>query len=267
MTTLFAAHRGGSRVWAENSLTAFRNALALGAPLLELDVHLTRDGRLAVIHDAAVTRTTDGTGPVSDLTMTELSALHLKGPDGRLTDDVVAELDDVLALVAPTRAGLLVEVKGPAVAVHYERRGDTVRAIEGPRYEGLEEGLLGTLHRRGMSERAAIIAFNPGVLRRVHELAPPQRTTLLVAQGHVAMAGAAPADVVGWAVAAGAVDVGLQHTLADEDVVRRAHGAGLSIGVWVVDDEAGMRRFAALGVDAITTDRPDVARRVLGGLP
>ncbi len=59
-----AAHRGGAALWPENSVLAFRRAIALGVPLVELDVHLARDGGVVVIHDRTLDRTTDGTGPV-----------------------------------------------------------------------------------------------------------------------------------------------------------------------------------------------------------
>ncbi len=65
MPTRYVAHRGGAAQWPENSLTAFRNAIALGARVLELDVHLTADGAVAVIHDPTLDRTTSGHGPVA----------------------------------------------------------------------------------------------------------------------------------------------------------------------------------------------------------
>jgi glycerophosphoryl diester phosphodiesterase len=109
-----AAHRGGAALWPENSLLAFRNAIALGCDLLELDVHRTADGELAVIHDPTLDRTADGAGTVAALTAAELRRVRLRGPDGTLTDERGPLLDDVLALAAPSRVGLLVEVKGPA---------------------------------------------------------------------------------------------------------------------------------------------------------
>src|SRR5437870_3264614 len=164
-----AARRGGAALWAENSLLAFRNALGLDSDLIEFDVHLTADGALAVIHDPTLDRTTSASGPVAAHTAADLGRARLRGPDGALTDERVPLLDEVLALVAPSRAGLLVEVKGPVagVGVRYQRRGG-----------------------------------------------------------------------------------------------RRA--AGLLLGVWTVNAERAMRRLVELGVDVLTTDHPDVAKRVLG---
>src|SRR3982074_3824193 len=82
---LLAAHRGGSLLWPENSLLAFRNAIALGADFIEFDVHLSRDGEVMVIHDPTLERTTDGQGAVRDRTVAELKALRLKDRAGGAT--------------------------------------------------------------------------------------------------------------------------------------------------------------------------------------
>src|SRR2546422_11533038 len=78
--TRLAAHRGGARLWPENSLRAFRESLALGADLVELDVHLTADGALAVIHDATLRRTTDRLGPAGPRTGAQPRPARARGP-------------------------------------------------------------------------------------------------------------------------------------------------------------------------------------------
>jgi len=261
-----AAHRGGALLWPENSLLAFRNALALGAELLELDVHLAADDGVPVIHDPTLDRTTDGAGPVRARAAAELRGLRLRGPDGVVTGERLPMLEEVLPLVARAAAGLLLEVKGPepGVAVRYGRRDGHVVAEPGARYEGLEERVLAALASAGMQDRCTVIAFNPAVLARVRVLDPGQRTSLLVAGPHVELVGARPEDTVAWAVAAGAADLGVQHTLATEALMTAARAAGLTVGVWTANDEPTLRRMADLGVDVITSDRPDLALRVLG---
>src|SRR5215831_15630810 len=83
MPTRYVAHRGGAAQWPENSLTAFRNAIALGARVLELDVHLAGDGTVAVIHDPTLDRTTSGHGPVGRATAADLARVRLRGRDAR----------------------------------------------------------------------------------------------------------------------------------------------------------------------------------------
>src|SRR5215470_5605651 len=98
MPTRYVAHRGGAAQWPENSLTAFRNAIAMGARVLELDVHQTADGAVAVIHDPTLDRTTGYRGPVERATVADLRTARLRGKDGALSDDHVPTFDEVLAL-------------------------------------------------------------------------------------------------------------------------------------------------------------------------
>ena len=267
--TRVAAHRGGALLWPENSLLAFRQAQALGCDFVEFDVHATADGEVAVIHDATLDRTSEGTGPVASVKAADLRRLRLREADGGLTDERVPRLEDVLAVVAPSPVALLVEVKGPApgFGVRWERVGGRAVAAPGPCYEGLEDRVLSALGRAGLLERATLMAFNPDVLARVRARLPGQRTALLVAAHHAAQADAGPEETIDWAVAAGATDVGLQHTLVNEAVVRPARRAGVRLGVWTVNDEPAMRRLADLGVDVLTSDRPDLALRAVRRAP
>lgn len=267
--TRFAAHRGGAGLWPENSLLAFRHALALESDLVEFDLHLAADGAPVVIHDPTLDRTTDTTGPVASRSAAEVGRARLKGPDGALTDERVPTLEEVLALVAPSRTGLLVEVKGPVAGsgVRYERRGGRATPVPAARYEGLEERLVATLRRTKLLARSTIMAFNPDVVAVIRALVPGQRTALLVSARHVRQADARPEDAIDWAAAAGATDAGLEYTLVNETVVRAARAAGLLLGVWTVNEERAMRRLVDLGVDVLTSDRPDVAKRVLGRAP
>src|SRR5882724_5469552 len=142
--TRLAAHRGGARLWPENSLRAFRESLALGADLVELDVHLTADGALAVIHDATLRRTTDRLGRVRTRTAAELRRARLRGPDRRLTTEHVPMLEEALAIVAAAGADVLVEVKVPGrgLGVRYFPRS---RIRPGARYKGIEERAIAAL--------------------------------------------------------------------------------------------------------------------------
>src|SRR5262249_48965461 len=158
----------------------------------------------------------------------------------------VPTFDEVLAAVSASTApvGLLVEVKGPAVGV---------------RYEGLEELVLAALARAGLQGRASVMAFHPEGIARVRELAPRARTTVFVSRGAVERAGARAEQSVDWAVAAGVTDLGVEYALVDERLVAAAHAAGLALGVWTVNDAADIRRMLDLGVDIVTSDRPDLA--------
>jgi glycerophosphoryl diester phosphodiesterase len=264
--TRLAAHRGGARLWPENSLRAFRESLALGVDLLELDVHLSADGQVVVIHDATLDRTTDGRGGVGERTAAELARIRLRDPDGVLTDERLPTLEDVLAVVTPSRAGLLVEVKGPVAGVNvvYERGNGEARITPGPAYAGLVAKTLGLLRQASMLGRVNLMGFSPEVVTETRALEPGVPTTFLVAAAHVRNVDARPEATIAWAERLGATDLGIQHTLATPEVMAAARAAGLRLGVWTVNDEEAMRRAIAVGVDVLTTDRPDLACRVLG---
>ena len=93
---LVAAHRGGAALWPENSLLAFRNALALGVDCLESDVHLTADGELVILHDPTLDRTTTGTGPVAERRLADLTSVRLRARDGTVTDEPLPTLGQLL---------------------------------------------------------------------------------------------------------------------------------------------------------------------------
>jgi len=261
----YVVHRGGAALWPENTLLAFRNAIALGAQTLELDVHGTADGDVAVIHDPTVDRTTNGAGAVASLTVAQLRRLRIKSRAGELTDERVPTLGDVLALAAPAGVALLVEMKTPGRAVTYERAGGGVKVTPGARYEGLEARVLRMLADAEMGERSILMAFNPAVLSEIRAHAPGQKTALLVERSHVEAAGAASSEPVQWATSAGANFLGIHYSVCDGAMVAAARAAGIALGVYTVNEEADLRRLAALGVDVIISDRADLVTKLQAG--
>lgn len=251
-TVAVAAHRGGALLWPENTLLAYRNALALGADFLETDVHLSRDGELVVLHDPTLDRTTTGQGAVRDFTAAQLGGIRLKGADGVVTDEGVPTLAQLLELLWPSSARLLLEIKvGPGRE----------------RYAGIEEKTLAAVKQRGLMDRVVIMAFEAATIRRVRELEPAVPTTLLVSRVRVERERVAAREAVKWATAAGATDLGIDHRVLDADVVADARAAGLRVAAWTVNEETDIRRVLGLGVDIVISDRPDLAKRLVGQLP
>jgi glycerophosphoryl diester phosphodiesterase len=248
-TTLVAAHRGGAALWPENSLLAFRQALALGVDALELDLHMTADGELVAIHDPTLERTTTGRGRVRDLRLAALAALRLKARDGAATDERIPTFAQVLELAALAPVELVPEIK-----VDANRQ----------RYDGIEEKVLALLRSRGVLARATVQAFQPETIRRLRELEPRARTMLLVGRGDVERERARPAEAVRRAHALGATDLGMNHRLIDADVMAAARAAGVRVAAWTVNDEADIRRMLDLGVGMVMSDRPDLAKRLAG---
>jgi glycerophosphoryl diester phosphodiesterase len=247
---LVAAHRGGALLWPENSLTAFRNALALGADFLETDVHLTRDGEVVILHDPTLERTTTGTGRVSEASLADLASLRLRARDGAVTPDAIPTLSQVLDVLVPSRAQLLLEIKAGA---------------DRQRYGGIEEKVLALVRAHRVAERTVIMAFEEETVRRVRALEPSMRTALLVGQSRVQRERVPPREAVRWAREVGASHLGIDHRVLDPGVVEAARAAGLVLATWTVNEEADLRRAMAARVDVIISDRPDLALNVRHG--
>jgi glycerophosphoryl diester phosphodiesterase len=247
--TQIAAHRGGAALAPENSLTAFRGALALGADALEFDVHLTADGEPVVIHDATLERTTTGHGAVADTTLAQLRALRVRGRDGVPTTESVPSLAEVLDLAAPTALEVLPEIK-------------TARG--GRRYAGIEEKVLALLGARRFAGRATVQAFDEATIRRLRELDQGQRTMLLVPARRLETARAEPTEAVRWARELGATDLGMDHRTIDARVIADARAARVRLSAWTVNAEPDLRRILDLGVDMVMSDHPDLALRLIG---
>ena len=228
---LLGGHRGNPDEFPENTIASFASALELGVQVIECDVHLTRDGRLAVIHDHTLDRTTNGKGPVGARTMAELK--QLDAGDGQQ----IPELVEVLEL-ARGQAGVAVEVKSLPV-----------------KYPGIEEKLVESLRAAGMAGDSAAISFDHRVVKRVRELDRDVVGGVLVAGRPLMLP-----ELLRWADA----EVYSPHwSFVDSETVAEVHAAGAVVGVWTVDDEETLSRCQGLGVDAVYTNRP---RRLLEAL-
>jgi len=243
---LLAAHRGGSLLWPENSLLAFRNALALGADFIEFDVHLSRDGEVMVIHDATLYRTTTGAGLVRDNSVAELKAFRLKDRSGTVTTETVPTLDEVVEVAARAKRRMLLEIKVDAGKA---------------RYPGIEEKVLAILDRHAMTASTVVMSFEAPTWRRVRELRPEVATCALYSARTLARTSlSAELDTLR---AAGVRFIGVEHTVVDAAAVKQAQEAGIGLGAWTVNNPADMQRMIGAGVTILITDQPDVAKTLL----
>lgn len=225
------AHRGARARAPENTLRAFRLAFELGADAIECDAQRSRDGRLVVIHDGTVDRTTDGSGWVAEMSFAELRLLNA----GR--GERIPTLEETLALVRERGGGINLEVKGESVA---EALGTAEAMLAALR--GLEEGIRG---------RALVSSFAHAAIALLKARLPWLRTGALFGDEWRGRDLVAPALAVG----AEALHPGLR--LVTPELVRRAHDAGLAVNVWTVNRPADMRRLIAWEVDGIFSDYPE----------
>lgn len=224
----------------ENTLASFERAVALGAEWIELDVHLTRDGALAVIHDETVDRTTDGHGFVKDMTLAELKRLDAGRRCGaQFVGQTIPTLDEVLAWAREHGTSVDIEIKNAPLY-----------------YDGIEEAVVTTVDRADMAEEVIITSFDHHAVRRVKALDSRLETGVLYAarplDGGVGLARAASADAV------------LPHwAYVTRDDVDAAHAANLAVASWATSDPAVLSHLLGAGVDAIATNAPDVLRALV----
>lgn len=246
---MLVAHRGGAKLAPENTLVAFRAAVDdWDADMLELDVRLTRDREVVVLHDASVDRTTEGSGLAADLPLAEIRALdaahHFRDGEGRLAlrgEGVrVPTLDEVLE--ACRGVWINVDVKEPAVA------RPTLDVI---RRHGAEDRVLIAAERETSRQSARGYRGPWGASRRqIRRFAVSHRFPAGGPYTPAADVFQVPETWEGWRI-------------VSPRFVREAHRRNLPVHVWTVDDPAEMRRLLSWGVDAIQTDRPDLLAEVL----
>lgn len=246
---LVFAHRGGRALGPENTLVAFDLGAATGADGMELDVHLSRDGRVVVCHDPTLDRTTDATGPLADRTAAELAALDATRRYGIDLEHVwtgpragVPTLDAVLARYPEAR--VIVEIKACT--------------------EACAVAVVDAVRRAGAIDRVCVGSFSLPTLQAVRAREPRMVTGAARQEGQWALyrswiglgPGRVPYRAFQVPEQAGRLKVVTPRFL------RAVHSRDLSLYVWTVNDAADMRRLFDLGVDGIITDKPDLAVRV-----
>ena len=238
---LVFAHRGGAALRPENTILAFDYGLSLGADGIELDVHLSRDGVVVVHHDATLERTTDGHGPLGARTADELARLdagyQFAGFRGRTGG--VPTLEEVLRRYADARFIIELKENNPALA---HRAIDAIRAAD-----AVERSALGSFGTRVL--RAAR-AYEP----RIPTGASRDETRLALYRSWVRW----PVRRPGYREFQ-VPELSGSTRVVSPRFVKYAHEAGVAVRVWTVNDEADMRRLLDWGVDALISDRPDVA--------
>lgn len=248
------AHRGGAKLWPENTMLSFERAVGLGCGYLETDVNLSKDGVLVTVHDATVDRTTDGSGLVRALPLAELRRLdagYRFSPDGGRTYPFRGQ--DV---TIPTLAEVVEAF--PQVFLNIDLKQHDAAMVE---------AMAAFIEARGLHDRLLIASFADEVIKAFR-----RRT-----EGRVATAAAGWETRRFWLAsrlgltglirpAYDALQVPPRMgrlTVVDRRLLAAGHRRGLQVHVWTVDEAVEMRRLLALGVDGIMSDRPDVLMEVL----
>ena len=218
---ILTGHRGAAKLEPENTLLSIQKAIDLGVDQIEIDVHLTRDKHLVVIHDTTVDRTTDGQGAIADFTLAEVKQLDAgKG-------ERIPTLQEVMDLVRG-KVILQIELKGP----------DTT------------EPVIQSVEQNSMGNEVLLTSFVHDRLCEARQLNPDLRLGALWA--------VPPDDACEQAIDIGAEAIHIQHLNIDSQLVEKAHAHGLKIRAWNPDTAEEIQRAIDLGVDAIGSNRPDL---------
>jgi glycerophosphoryl diester phosphodiesterase len=249
--TLVVAHRGASGDAPENTMLAYQQAVEMGADAIELDVHLTKDGKLAVIHDETLDRTTNLAGPVAAKTMAQIrradAGYHFEGPDAsfpfRGKKLRVPTLPEVLEWL-PEGIGLVVEIKAP------ESTAATVEALRGSKVRA--------------ANAVTVISFDERTIDEAHRLDPELPVGYLLVPFQSAEPALTFAVEHGYAaIHPWEVDLGLD----PGPLITLARAYGRLVGCYVVNDPDRMKQLAVLGLWGFVTDLPGLARVTLGPRP
>ncbi|MGA7870208.1 MAG: glycerophosphodiester phosphodiesterase family protein [Candidatus Binatus sp.] len=230
------AHRGASGTFPENTLSAFGAAINAGADMCELDVQLSRDGAVVVIHDETVERTTDGKGEVAELTLEELKRLDAgaKFKRGAVKGERIPTLDEVFAVISG-KCGLNIELKAG----------------------GLEHQVAQIMQARSAFGDSIVSSFDWEYLKKIQQLHFNIRVGLLADEK--------PVDLMMNAVAMRAHAINPRWDMVTADLCKAAHERGFKVYTWTVDADARMRALIECGVDGIMTNYPERLRTVMGG--
>lgn len=237
---LVIAHRGASAVAPENTLAAFRAAVAAGADYVELDTRESADGTFYCLHDETVDRTTNAGALLGGQEI----------PVCRLADEQLDALD-AGAWFDAEHAGERIPRLAKALAVIQVRARTLLE-----RKAGSAESLARLLRAKNLIGRLIVQSFDWQFLAELHKLEPAQPLAVL---------GDKAFDAQRWAAlpATGARIVAWKHTDLDADLIDRLHARGYQVFAWTVDEPADWQRLAAAGIDGIITNRPGELRAAL----
>ncbi|GAA5502525.1 glycerophosphodiester phosphodiesterase [Deinococcus xinjiangensis] len=247
------AHQGGEELWPSNTMLAYKNAAALGVDMLDMDMHSTKDGVLVLSHDDTLDCLTDRVGKISELTYAEVGQadagyrLTPAGASGfpfRGQGVTLPKVRDILTTFPTFPMTIEIKEARPSVA----------------------QPFCDLLRETHMTAKVIVASFSDLAMNESRAACPEVTTSMtekelkpLVILSKVGLARFAKAagQVAQVPVRSGSIEI------VTPSFVRAMHARGIAVHVWTINDEPEMRRLAALGVDGIMSDRPDLLKKVL----
>lgn len=234
------AHRGFSGRYPENTNIAFAKALTEGyCDGIEVDVHMTKDNKIVIIHDPKLDRTTTGTGYIKDHTLEELLEFDAGVKyDEKYKGEKILCIKSALELVKKYNVRLYVEIKDSDVD-----------------YKDIETEVLDRVDLVGVQDKVILSSYNVETLKRIKAHNPQIQTALLSKEVTFDIRDYQYADVLS-----------CEYTHLTKEIVDTIHSVGRKVTAWVVDDKAAMKEMKEIGVDAVITNYPDEFSDVINGL-
>lgn len=230
------SHRGAAGLAPENTLASIKKGMALNADKIEIDIHMTKDGHLVVLHDKKINRTTNGRGKVSDLNLDELKKYTINDELSGAEVHKIPTLAEVFALVKDTDSKLLVEVKSPES------------------YDGIDVRLFDLIEKFNMVDKVEVFSFDKDFTVNFKKAHP----NIFVGRFLVSPFGADKIQGVD------AVGIYYHSLLFKKSFLAHMQKKDIAVYAWSVNTQRAMQRLIELGIDGIITDRPDVLRTTLG---
>ena len=240
--SLILAHRGASAYAPENTTIAFAKAIKMGADGFELDVHLSKDGALIVIHDESLNRTTNGSGFVKDFSLEEIKKLDAGSWfDSQFSDEKVPTLDEVLTLVKDTRLLINIEIKnGPFF------------------YDDIEQKIVDCVIRHNMIDRVIVSSFDHYSIVKAKELNPSIKTGALFLARTI--------DSWKYVKEIGANALHPHFISVTDEMIRTCRDNNIEIHTYTANEPEHIKHLAKLGVNSIITNFPDRAKEIVNSL-
>lgn len=242
------SHRGANIYAPQNTLPAFRRGLALGADGFETDVHRTVDGKLVLCHNYTIDKTSNGKGLIAQMTLEELRRFDFgRYFSEKFAGTQIPTLDEFLELVAGSTLRMLnIELKSP-------KENETNIVFE----------TINAVKEHGLFDRLLISSFDPALLAEAKRVDPKTKTGFLYSPNSKVTFKIIHRNMLTVAKEIGADALHPFSLYVNKALVDAAHDAGMEINVWTVNSPKSVLRMAALGVEGLITDYPDVVRGVL----
>lgn len=243
LSSLIVAHRGGAQIGNENTLSAFENAIAVGSDMVELDVHMTKDGHVVVCHDFSINRTTDSRGVIEELSLEEFKQAHaLDRETGEATNEVLPTLEEALRLMKD-RTKILIEIKR--------------RYAE--QYPGMEQKIVDEVNRLNMKDQVIVQSFDDQAIFTMNRIDPTIRLEkLLFCRLPFGRCFDGRITTFSFDKYRCCKSLNLMYQCAGKKFVSEAHAAGFEVKVWTVNSPKDVPE----NVDGIITNRPDLFRNL-----